>query len=105
MIAQSLILGLGAYLALNQEISPGMMIAGSLLLGRALAPIDMLVGTWKHLSIAKAQYNRLQELLNNIPEDPKRMSLPSPPGNLRAEQITVVPPGSRNAVIRAYPSI
>lgn len=100
MIAQSLILGLGAYLALNQEISPGMMIAGSLLLGRALAPIDMLVGTWKHLSIAKAQYNRLQELLNNIPEDPKRMSLPSPTGNLRAEQITVVPPGSRNAVIR-----
>lgn len=100
MIAQSLILGLGAYLALNQEISPGMMIAGSLLLGRALAPIDMLVGTWKHLSIAKAQYDRLQELLNNIPEDPKRMSLPSPTGNLRAEQITVVPPGSRNAVIR-----
>ena len=47
LIVQSLLLGISAYLALNQQISPGMMIAGSLLLGRALGPIDMLVGTWK----------------------------------------------------------
>ena len=53
MLAQSLLLGLGAYLALNQEISPGMMIAGSLLLGRALAPIDMMVASWKSFVDAK----------------------------------------------------
>ena len=53
MLSQSLLLGLGAYLALNQEISPGMMIAGSLLLGRALAPIDMMVASWKSFVDAK----------------------------------------------------
>ncbi len=63
MIVQSLLLGLGALLALQQEISPGMVIAGSLLLGRALAPIDLLVGTWKGFSIARAQYERLGQLL------------------------------------------
>ena len=60
-------LGLGAYLALNQEITPGMMIGGSLLLGRALAPIDMLVGSWKGVTVARSQYGRLQELLQQIP--------------------------------------
>ncbi|MGY8841219.1 MAG: type I secretion system permease/ATPase, partial [Pseudomonadales bacterium] len=47
MLLQSLVLGAGAYLAINQEISPGLMIAGSILLGRALAPIDLMIGSWK----------------------------------------------------------
>lgn len=100
MIMQSLLLGLGAYLALNQQISPGMMIAGSLLLGRALAPIDMLVGTWKGFSLARAQYSRLEELLENIPDDRDTMSLPSPEGSLAIEQVSVVPPGSKQVVVR-----
>ena len=100
LISQSLLLGLGAYLALNQEISPGMMIAGSLLLGRALAPIDMLVGTWKGFSLATAQYNRLKDLLEKIPLQSDRMSLPAPAGTISVEQATVVPPGSRNPVVR-----
>ena len=100
LISQSLLLGLGAYLALNQEISPGMMIAGSLLLGRALAPIDMLVGTWKGFSLATAQYNRLKDLLEKIPLQSDKMSLPAPAGTLSVEQATVVPPGSRNPVVR-----
>jgi len=100
MIVQSLLLGLGAYLALNQEISPGMMIAGSLLLGRALAPIDLLVGTWKGFSLARAQYARLNELLVQIPADPETMSLPAPSGNLRVEQVSIAPPGSRTIVVR-----
>ena len=100
LISQSLLLGLGAYLALNQEISPGMMIAGSLLLGRALAPIDMLVGTWKGFSLATAQYNRLKDLLEKIPLESDKMSLPAPAGTLSVEQATVVPPGSRNPVVR-----
>jgi ATP-binding cassette, subfamily C, bacterial EexD len=100
VIVQSLILGLGALLAVSQEISPGMMIAGSLLLGRALAPIDMLVGTWKGFSVARAQYERLGQLLENIPVDPERMSLPVPQGNLLAEQVVVVPPGSKVPVVK-----
>lgn len=100
LIVQSLLLGMGAYLTLIQEISPGMMIAGSLLLGRALAPVDMLVASWKGYSVARAQYNRLSDLLQKIPAEPERMQLPSPNGNLSLEQVTVVPPGSRNAAVR-----
>ena len=100
MVMQSLLLGLGALLALRQEISPGMMIAGSLLLGRALAPIDMLVGTWKGFTLARGQYDRLGQLLNHIPTDADTMSLPAPTGKLSAEQVMVVPPGSKNIVVR-----
>src|SRR5690606_18858217 len=100
MIVQSLILGLGALLALEQQISPGMMIAGSLLLGRALAPIDMLVATWKGFSVARAQYERLGQLLENIPAEKQTMSLPAPQGQLSLEQVSVVPPGSRVPVVR-----
>lgn len=100
VITQSLILGLGALLALKQEISPGMMIAGSLLLGRALAPIDMLVGSWKGFSVARAQYERLGQLLERVPVDEDTMRLPAPEGNLTAEQLIVTPPGSRNPVVR-----
>ena len=76
------------------------MIAGSLLLGRALAPIDMLVGSWKGFSLATAQYNRLKELLERIPSEREKMNLPAPSGSLTVEQVTVIPPGSRNPVVR-----
>lgn len=100
MIVQSLLLGLGAYLALNQQISPGMMIAGSLLLGRALAPIDLLVGTWKSFTLARNQYSKLNELLEQIPAEAETMSLPAPTGQLSVEQVSVVPPGSKTMVVR-----
>jgi ATP-binding cassette subfamily C protein EexD len=100
VITQSLLLGMGALLALQGQISPGMVIAGSLLLGRALAPIDMLVGTWKGFSVARAQYARLGELLNTIPADREAMSLPDPEGNLTAEQVVVVPPGSQVTAVK-----
>jgi ATP-binding cassette subfamily C protein EexD len=77
-----------------------MMIAGSLLLGRALGPIDMLVGTWKGFSLARAQYARLQELLNQIPPNAKSMRLPAPEGKLSVEQVAIAPPGSKNLVVR-----
>lgn len=100
VIMQSLLLGLGALLALRQEISPGMMIAGSLLLGRALAPIDLLVGTWKGFSLARVQYQRLGQLLEQIPLEPDSMRLPAPEGHLTAEQVVVVPPGAKMAVVK-----
>jgi ATP-binding cassette subfamily C protein EexD len=101
MIVQSLMLGLGALLALQQEISPGSMIAGSLLLGRALGPIDILVGTWKGFSVARAQYERLVRLLDQLPKEPERMQLPPPEGNLLLENVIVAPPGSRVPVLKS----
>lgn len=100
VIMQSSMLAVGALLALRQEISPGMMIGGSLLLARALAPIDMMVANWKNFSVARAQYDRLKGLLQAIPAEKESMSLPVPNGHLKAEQITVAPPGSNAPVIR-----
>ncbi len=100
MIVQSLLLGMGALLALRGEISPGMVIAGSLLLGRALAPIDLLVGTWKGFSVARAQYARLGELLLAIPEERETMSLPAPEGKLGVEHVVVFPPGSQLPAVK-----
>jgi ATP-binding cassette subfamily C protein EexD len=77
-----------------------MMIAGSLLLGRALAPIDMLVGTWKGFSLARAQYDRLGQLLERVPSEAETMSLPAPHGNLYVEQIFVTPPGAKAPVVK-----
>ncbi|MDY6983318.1 MAG: ABC transporter transmembrane domain-containing protein, partial [Pseudomonadota bacterium] len=94
VVTQSLILGLGALLALENMISPGAMIAGSLLLGRALAPIDMLVATWKGFSVARAQYDRLNNLLSQLPAERERMQLPAPVGNLSVEGVHVTPPGA-----------
>ena len=99
MIAQSSLLGLGAYLALQQEITPGMMVGGSLLLGRALAPIDMLVGSWKGVTVARSQYARLNEMLQALPANADTMQLPAPEGELSAEQVTVVPPGAKTPVV------
>lgn len=98
---QSLILGLGAWLAINKQISPGLMIGGSILLGRALAPIDIMIGSWKPFLSARTSYARLNELLAHFPEEADRMALPAPTGALSAEQATVVPPNSKVPVIKS----
>ena len=100
MLVQSLILALGALLALKHEITPGLMIAGSILLGRALAPIDLMIGTWKGFSSARGQYERLNELLAKIASEPERMPLPAPLGEVSAETLMVTPPGAQQPVIR-----
>lgn len=99
-ILQSLILGMGAYLAVNQEISPGLMIAGSLLLGRALAPIDQMVGAWSGFINARTQYGRLNELLETVPAEKETMSLPAPVGAISVESAMVAPPGSRTPILK-----
>ncbi|SIQ87402.1 type I secretion system permease/ATPase [Marinobacterium stanieri] len=100
LIVQSLVLGLGAYLAIQQEISPGLMIAGSILLGRALGPIDQMIGVWKQFVSARSQYQRLNEMLTHVSEDPERMSLPEPKGSLLAENVMVAPPGTKSPVVK-----
>lgn len=100
MIIQSCVLGLGAYLALQQQITPGMMIGGALLLGRALAPIDQLVNSWRGFSEARAQYQRLGDVLEKIPALPDVMPLPDPEGKLTAEQLLVFPPSSEVPAVK-----
>lgn len=97
---QSVILGAGAYLAIRQEITPGLMIAGSILLGRALAPIDLMIGSWKGFISARQQYHRLNSLLKQVPKDKEVMSLPAPTGQLSVEQAVIAPPGSRVPVVK-----
>ena len=86
-----------------QEISPGMMIAGSLLLGRALAPIDLMVGSWKGFITAKNQYGRpLRNSLRSVPPEINPLELPDPRGNEEVEQIVVVPPTAAIAALRVF---
>jgi ATP-binding cassette, subfamily C, bacterial exporter for protease/lipase len=97
---QSLILGLGALLALENRITPGMMIVGSILMGRAMAPVDQLIGVWKGWSNTRSAYKRLSELLSNNPARAEHMALPKPEGRLAAEGITAVPPGAKIPALR-----
>ncbi|MGP5017221.1 type I secretion system permease/ATPase [Vreelandella alkaliphila] len=100
LLFQSLILGLGALLVLQGEMTPGMMIAGSILMGRALAPIDQMIGGWKGFVAARGSYSRLNELLTQIPDEQRHMSLPAPKGIIDVENVAAAPPGARMATIR-----
>lgn len=98
--AQSLILGLGAYYVIQQELTAGMMIAGSILLGRALAPVDLLIGTWKHFLGARNAFKRLEEHFALFPAKIKTMSLPAPKGSITATNLVAAAPGSRTQILR-----
>ncbi|SBT19292.1 Type I secretion system ATP-binding protein PrsD [Marinomonas gallaica] len=100
MIFQSAILGLGAYYVVQNEMSPGMMIAGSILLGRALAPLDLLINSWSGFNNARSARTRLQELLTSFPEEDRSMSLPEPTGRVEAINLFVGPPGSRTPTLK-----
>ena len=100
MMFQSLMLGLGGYLAIKMEVSPGMMIAGSIIMGRALAPLDLIIGSWKGFSSARTSYHRLDGLLAEFPKDKVYMELPAPEGEVLLEGVVVVPPGAQQPSIR-----
>ena len=96
MLFQSLMLGLGGYLSIHDEVTAGMMIAGSIMLGRALAPLDLMINSWKQFSSARTSYSRLNSLLDEFPEKKEYMELPAPTGELLLEDIVVIPPASEN---------
>ncbi|MCE9682192.1 type I secretion system permease/ATPase [Halomonas alkalisoli] len=100
LLAQSMILGLGAWLVLRAEMTPGMMIAGAIIMSRALAPIDRLTATWKGFVAARSAYGRLDELLTTMPAEEKGMPLPSPLGDVRVEGVTAAPPGGQVPSLR-----
>ncbi|MEY1557452.1 type I secretion system permease/ATPase [Yoonia sp. R2331] len=100
LFLQSAMLGLGAYLVLQGELTPGAMIAGSILLGRALAPIELIVGQWANFQKGREGWSRLSVLLGAVPEDTPRTALPQPAARLVADQVTVIPPGEQQAALR-----
>ncbi|MCF2871757.1 type I secretion system permease/ATPase [Octadecabacter sp. G9-8] len=100
LFLQSAMLGVGAYLVLEGELTPGAMIAGSILLGRALAPIEMLVGQWPVLHRGHTGWINLARLLGAVPPTKARTELPRPKALLVADQVTVLPPGETKASLR-----
>ena len=100
LFLQSMMLGLGAWLAIRGEVTPGIMIAASILLGRALAPIDQAVGQWPVLQRTLAARLALIRLLSETPEDPARTPLPIPHARLTAEHLVVAPPGAEVPAVR-----
>lgn len=97
---QSLVLGLGAWLVIEDQMSAGMMIAGSILMGRVLSPIDQLIGVWKQWSSARLAYQRLDSLLGQHPVTQDNMTLPAPKGQVSFEQVSAAPPGKRLATLQ-----
>lgn len=100
LFLQSAMLGLGAYLVLQNEMTPGAMIAGSILLGRALAPVEMMLNQWALVQRAGKGWENLTELLGTVPAEQPRTPLPKPKARLIAKSLTVVPPGEKTAALR-----
>ena len=94
LLLQSAILTLGAYLALRQEITPGMIIATSIIAGRALAPIDQVIGQWRAIGRAREAHHRLREIFGQLPADKPRVDLPEPAGDLRVTSLTKLAPAA-----------
>lgn len=97
---QSLVLGYGALLAVEGKISPGMMIAASILMGKALGPVQQVIGVWKSWSSTRSAYQRLTTLLEANPPRQAGMALPKPQGLLTVEGVMAAPPGAQVAVIK-----
>ncbi|WP_179401940.1 type I secretion system permease/ATPase [Burkholderia guangdongensis] len=97
---QSLVLGVGALLAIDGKVSPGMMVAGSILMGRTLSPLEMLISVWRQWESAKNAYGRLVDLLEGNPARRIGMSLPPPRGEVALEGVSAAPPSSRTPVLQ-----
>ncbi|PIE15055.1 MAG: type I secretion system permease/ATPase [Rhodobacterales bacterium] len=101
LFLQSAMLGLGAYLVLQNQLTAGAMIAGSILMGRALAPIEQAIGQWQLVQAASKGWDNLAHLLSQIPTEPARTALPTPKALLTAQQVTVVAPGQQQAALKS----
>ena len=100
MFLQTAILGTGAYLAIGHEISAGMMIAASIIIGRALQPIEVAVANWKGFLAAREAWGRTSALFQEIGVEPKRIALPRPQGSLSVDSIVAAAPGERTPALK-----
>jgi ATP-binding cassette subfamily C protein len=97
---QTAVLAYGAWLAIRGDMSPGSIMAGSILMGRALSPIDQAIGHWQPFLRARQGWLSLKEFMENVPDEPKPMELPPAQGNLSANNLVVGPPGTRTPLIQ-----
>jgi ATP-binding cassette subfamily C protein/ATP-binding cassette subfamily C exporter for protease/lipase/ATP-binding cassette subfamily C protein EexD len=96
---QIAVLGVGAWLVVDNEITSGAMIAGAILLGRALAPVEMAIGGWKSFVSARLAHDRLREHLETYPPEPQYTTLPQPEGRLSVEDLTYAVPGNGPVIL------
>ncbi|WP_410217680.1 type I secretion system permease/ATPase [Paracoccus sp. (in: a-proteobacteria)] len=100
LFLQSAMLAAGAWLVLRHQLTPGAMIASSILMGRALAPVDQLVGGWPAVQAAQDGWHRLAALLTRQPSEAPRTPLPRPEARLEVRNLTVAPPGEGAVTLR-----
>jgi len=100
LMLQSAVLGLGAYLVINQEATAGVIIASSILMSRALAPVELAIANWKGFIAARQSYRRLSELLNSVAPERKLLALPRPARRLSVECVSATPPGGSRVVLQ-----
>lgn len=100
LFLQSALLAAGAWLVLRQEVTPGAMIASSIMMGRALAPIEQIVGGWPMIQSAQDAWGRLANLLARQPKQAAHTPLPRPDAQLEVRQLSVAPPGQNSATLR-----
>ena len=96
---QIAILGTGAYLSIIQESTPGAMIAASIIMGRALAPVELVVAHWKSFLGARSAYDRISDLVRAVPRQAERMKLPDPVGQISVENLAVAPPSGKRPTV------
>ncbi len=97
---QMAMLGTGAYLVIDQNVSSGVMMASTIILGRALAPVEGLLGSWKTLVDARSAYHRLFGLLDNSKQNTSYTELPAPQGDISAEKIYFHAKASEKPIIK-----
>ena len=102
MALQSGVLGVGAWLVINQQATAGIIIASSILTSRALAPIELAISQWRGFVAARQSWRRLNILLDKIPAEPTRLALPKPVHSLAVEAVSVAPPGTNGSSSRTW---
>ena len=100
-LLQSVMMAAGAYLVLQQQLSPGAMIAGSILMGRVLVPIEQSIGQWPMAQQAQAAWGSLAGLLATVPVEEERTSLPKPKARLQVQSVSVAPPGENLPTLKS----
>lgn len=99
-LLQIAMLGIGAWLVIAGQLSPGAMIAGSILMSRALSPVEQAISSWRSALAARDAYQRLRDSIKDAPQRPASMKMPAPKGNLSVEAVTYIHPGHTEPVLK-----
>lgn len=100
LMLQSAMLGVGAWLVIHGQATAGIIIAASILVGRALAPVDLAISHWRNFVTARQSWHRLSQVLARLPHDAQPMTLPAPSSNLTVERVAIAPPGVQRIIVQ-----